>query len=45
MKKVLLVIGVLIALAAIAFDIWAVVTYGNKPASEVPAWALWLLTK
>lgn len=45
MKKVLLVIGVLIALATVAFDIWIVVTYGNKPVSEIPSWALWLFTK
>jgi hypothetical protein len=43
MKKMFIAIGVIIVIAAILFEFWALATYGNKPAGEVPFWVLWFL--
>ena len=40
---IIIAIGVLIVLALIGLEIYVWVVYGNKPAGEVPLWALWLL--
>lgn len=33
----------MLALGFLAFEITLFITYGNKPAGEVPTWALWFL--
>lgn len=44
MKEVtILILTVLITLAVIGLEIYVWVEYGNKPAGEIPLWALWLL--
>lgn len=38
-------IGILaaIVIAAVIFEIWVAITYGSKPAGEVPFWAFWVM--
>lgn len=43
MKKTFIAICAIIAIIVIIFEIWALVTYGNKPAGEMPFWVLWFL--
>ena len=43
MSKVFIALMIIIVIVAIIFEIWTVITFGNKPASEVPFWAFWLL--
>lgn len=31
---------IVLVIAAIAFEVWVNVTYGNLPISEVPSWAI-----
>ena len=33
----------IILIAIIIFEIWTAITYGGKPASEVPFWAFWVM--
>ena len=34
---------IIILIAVIIFEIWTAITYGGKPASEVPFWAFWVM--
>lgn len=34
---------VILALGFLTFEIILFITYGNKPAGEVPTWALWFM--
>lgn len=38
-------IGILaaIVIAAVIFEIWTAITYGGKPAGEVPFWVFWVM--
>ena len=38
-----LAIGIIIALAAIAFRIYALTAYANTPLKDTPLWVVWLL--
>ena len=42
---IILAIAVLLGLAAFGFFIYALIAYGDKPITEVPMWALWLLQR
>lgn len=42
---IILAIAVLLGLAAIGFGIYALIAYGDKPITEVPMWAIWLMQK
>lgn len=41
----LFTLAIIIVLVIIGFTITAWVMYGNKPITEIPAWALWLMWK
>ena len=45
--KILLILGYVIVIAIlismIAVGIWAFVTYGDKPITEVPSWVIWFM--
>lgn len=41
--KFVIVAAVIIIILFIGFELWTAITYGNKPASEVPFWAFWIL--
>lgn len=43
MKKIIIILAVVLVIVSIGFEIWVMTTYGNKPTSEIPLWALWLL--
>ena len=43
MSRPAMVILAVILIAIIIFEIWTAVTYGGKPAGEVPFWAFWVL--
>ena len=43
MSKTAMVVLTIILIAIIVFEIWTAVTYGGKPASEVPFWAFWIM--
>ncbi len=40
---IILAIGVIFVLAALGFTIYALIEYSNKPITEVPFWAIWLM--
>lgn len=42
MTKTIIALWVFIILVA-AFWIYAIITYGGKPITEIPIWAVWLL--
>ena len=44
MSKTAMVIWTIILIAIIIFEIWTAITYGGKPASEVPFWAFWIMS-
>ena len=44
MSKGFIALVVIILIAIIIFEIWTAVTYGGKPASEVPFWAFWVMS-
>ena len=44
MSKVFIALMVIIVIVAIIFEIWTAITYGGKPASEVPFWAFWIMS-
>lgn len=37
------VIAAIVIIISVIFEAWLFITYGNKPASEIPVWALWLM--
>ena len=43
MSRPAMVILAIILIAIIIFEIWTAVTYGGKPAGEVPFWAFWIM--
>jgi len=43
MSRPAMVILAIILIAIIIFEIWTAITYGGKPAGEVPFWAFWVL--
>lgn len=43
MSKVFIALMVIIVIVTIIFEIWTVVTFGNKPVSEIPFWVLWTI--
>ena len=43
MSKIAMVVLAIILIAIIIFEIWTAVTYGGKPASEVPFWVFWAM--
>ena len=36
-------IPVIVSIGIVALFIWAFVTYGGKPVSEVPSWVHWIM--
>lgn len=34
---------ILIAIAAVIFVCWVFMTYGDKPITEIPSWAFWVM--
>lgn len=47
MKRFDTIILILLTVSIVALcviHIWVLATYGGKPVSEVPAWALWFFT-
>lgn len=42
MKKIM-VLAIILIIISLIFEFWVMATYGGKPASEVPLWALWFL--
>lgn len=42
MKKIM-ILAAIFAIISIIFEFWVMATYGGKPTSEVPLWALWFL--
>ena len=36
-------IMIMFIVSMIIFGIWALVTYGDKPITEVPSWYFWLI--
>lgn len=44
MNKGIFIACIVIVIIAIIFNIWLGVTYGNKPADEVPFWVFWLMS-
>lgn len=42
---IILAIAVLLGLTAFGFFIYALIAYGDKPITEVPFWAIWLLQR
>jgi hypothetical protein len=42
MKKIM-VLAVILIIISLIFEFWVIATYGGKPVSEVPLWALWFL--
>ena len=43
MSKTAMIAWTIILIAIIIFEIWTAITYGGKPASEVPFWAFWIM--
>lgn len=43
MKKSFIIICFLIAIISIIFEFYLMVTYANKPTSEIPFWVLFFL--
>ena len=43
MKNVILAICIIVFIIAVALEIWAMVSYGGKPASEIPFWVFWVI--
>ena len=43
MKKMIIILAVVLIIASIIFEVWVMATYGGKPASEIPLWALLFL--
>ena len=43
MSKTAMVVLTIILIAIIIFEIWTAITYGGKPASEVPFWAFLIM--
>jgi cytosine/uracil/thiamine/allantoin permease len=43
MKKMIIILAVVLIIASIIFEVWLMATYGGKPASEIPLWALLFL--
>lgn len=43
--SILAIIGILIILGFIGFEIYLYVHYGKMPISEVPAWVFWLMPR
>lgn len=39
----IVVLGVCLVVGLIALEIYVWATYGNKPAGEIPMWALWFM--
>lgn len=44
MKKAIIIIGIVVAVASLLFELCVLKTYANKPAGEVPFWIFWLLS-
>ena len=42
MDKLVLVLMWIIIIAVIAFGVYALVAYGDKPITEVPSWVAWM---
>ena len=42
MKKII-ILAVILIIISLIFEFWVMATYGGKPVSEVPLWALWFL--
>lgn len=40
---IIVIIGLILVVGAIAFEIYIFKTYANMPASEVPFWVWWFL--
>ena len=38
-------VGILIALSIIVLEVYVWITYGGKPITEIPSWALWFMFK
>ena len=41
--KLILLLFILICVGAIVLSIYAFITYGNKPITEIPSWVIWLI--
>ena len=42
---ILAVMAILCALSTVILYIWAIITYKDVPASEIPGWIIWILTR
>lgn len=42
---ILAVMAILCALSTVMLYIWAIITYKDVPASEIPGWIIWILTR
>lgn len=43
MNKGVFIACIVVMIIVIIFNIWLGVTYGGKPASEVPFWVFWIM--
>lgn len=43
MNKGVFIACIVVMIIVIIFNIWLWVTYGNKPAGEVPFWVFWFM--
>ena len=43
LAKLILLLFILIGIGAIVLSIYAFITYGNKPITEIPSWVIWLI--
>ena len=42
---ILAVMAILCALSTVILYIWAIITYKDVPASEIPGWIIWILMR
>ena len=42
---ILTIIVVICALSTVVLYIWAIITYKDVPASEIPGWIIWILMR
>lgn len=41
--KLILLLLILISVGAIVLSIYAFITYGSKPITEIPSWIIWFM--
>ena len=41
----LIILSLLLLFTFIGFYVYIIITYGNKPISEVPAWVYWFMQR